>query len=67
VIIIRQIKLCLDEPNLIIPQINSELVKLFPTAKHVVIKNAGHNVHLEKPDIFVEVVNGFLEEFSPSE
>jgi len=33
----------------------------------VVIKNAGHNVHFEKPDIFVEVVNGFLEEFSPSE
>ncbi len=29
-------------------QINSELVKSFPSAKHVVIKNAGHNVHLEK-------------------
>jgi len=33
----------------------------------VVIKNAGHNVHFEKPEEFVKVVNRFLEEFSPSE
>ena len=39
--------------NLIIPQINSELINLFPSAKHVVLKNAGHNVHLEKPEEFV--------------
>jgi len=63
VIIIRQIKLCLDEPNLIIPQINSELVKSFPSAKHVVIKNAGHNVHFEKPEEFVGVVNEFIKPF----
>jgi len=43
-------------------QINSELVKSFPSAKHLVIKNTGHIVHFEKPDIFVEVVNGFLNE-----
>jgi len=29
----------------------------------VVIKNAGHNVHFEKPEEFVKVVNEFLEEF----
>ncbi|OGU80931.1 MAG: hypothetical protein A2W11_08030 [Ignavibacteria bacterium RBG_16_35_7] len=59
--IIRQIKLCLDEPNLIIPQINSELVKSFPSAKHVIIKNAGHNVHFEKPEEFVKVMSAFTE------
>lgn len=42
-------------------QINSELIKSFPSAKHVVIKNAGHNVHFEKPEEFVRVVNKFLE------
>jgi len=60
VFIIRQIRLCIDEPNLIIPQINSELVKVLPSAKHVIVENAGHNVHFEKPEEFVEVVNGFL-------
>ena len=42
-------------------QINSELVKSIPSAKHVVIKNAGHNVHFEKPEEFVEVVKEFIE------
>ena len=42
-------------------QINSELVKSFPSAKHVVVKNAGHNVHLEKPEEFVRKVNEFLD------
>ena len=41
-------------------QINSELVKSFPSAKHVIVKNAGHNVHLEKPDEFGRLVNGYL-------
>jgi 2-succinyl-6-hydroxy-2,4-cyclohexadiene-1-carboxylate synthase len=42
-------------------QINSELAKSFPSVKHVVIKNAGHNVQLEKAEEFVRVVNKFLE------
>jgi 2-succinyl-6-hydroxy-2,4-cyclohexadiene-1-carboxylate synthase len=42
-------------------QINSELVNLFPSAKHVVLKNAGHNVHFEKSEEFGRVVNKFLE------
>jgi 2-succinyl-6-hydroxy-2,4-cyclohexadiene-1-carboxylate synthase len=42
-------------------QINSELVEDFPPAKHVVIKKAGHNVHLERPEEFVGIVNEFLE------
>lgn len=44
-------------------RLNSELVKSFPSAKHVVIKNAGHNVHLEKPEEFVSIVNNLLTEF----
>lgn len=42
-------------------QINAELVKSLPSAKHVVVKNTGHNVHLEKPEEFVRAVNMFLE------
>jgi 2-succinyl-6-hydroxy-2,4-cyclohexadiene-1-carboxylate synthase len=41
-------------------QINSELVKSFPTAKHVIIKNAGHNVHLEKEEEFVSSTYDFF-------
>lgn len=42
-------------------QINFNFVNSFPSAKHVVVQNAGHNVHLEKPEEFVEFVNEFLE------
>lgn len=42
-------------------QINSELVKSFPSAKHLIVENTGHNVHLEKPEEFVKAVNEFLE------
>lgn len=41
-------------------QMNSELINLFPNAEHYVIKNAGHNTHIEKPEEFVELVNEFL-------
>lgn len=43
-----------------IPQINSELVKFFPFAKHVVMMDAGHNVHLEKPEEYVRLLNRFF-------
>ncbi|MDO8825737.1 alpha/beta fold hydrolase [Methylophaga sp.] len=32
----------------------------YPNAEHVVIENAGHWVHADQPDIFVEQVNRFL-------
>jgi 2-succinyl-6-hydroxy-2,4-cyclohexadiene-1-carboxylate synthase len=41
-------------------QINSELVKSFPSAEHAIVKNAGHNVHVEKPEEFAKKVNEFL-------
>ncbi len=40
--------------------INSELLKKFPAADHQIIKNAGHNTHLEKPKEFVRILNSFL-------
>ncbi len=40
--------------------INTEMVKLIPGAKHVVVENAGHNVHLEKPEVFVNLIKEFL-------
>jgi 2-succinyl-6-hydroxy-2,4-cyclohexadiene-1-carboxylate synthase len=40
--------------------INSGMVKLFPNAKHEIIKNAGHNTHLEEPERFIGILNDFL-------
>lgn len=41
-------------------EINSKIVNKFSNAEHVIIKNAGHNTHLEKPGDFVKAVNMFL-------
>lgn len=41
-------------------KINSHIQKHFPTAKHSVIKTAGHNTHLEEPKYFIQSVNRFL-------
>jgi 2-succinyl-6-hydroxy-2,4-cyclohexadiene-1-carboxylate synthase len=41
-------------------KINSVLKKKFPNAKHKIIKNAGHNSHLEEPKRFVTITNDFL-------
>ena len=41
-------------------KINSALKKKFPNAKHKIIKNAGHNTHLEEPGRFVTITNDFL-------
>lgn len=43
--------------------INTELVKSFPSATHIIIGNAGHNVHLEQPSLFIDVINDFLNKF----
>ena len=33
---------------------------VFPNAEHKIIKNAGHNTHLEYPDKFARTVNELL-------
>ncbi len=44
-------------------KINSVLKKKFPNAKHKIIKNAGHNTHIEEPGRFVNAVNAFLKNY----
>ena len=44
-------------------RINAQLQKQFPKAKHIVVTNSGHNIHLEEPKRFVKSVNKFLETF----
>ena len=41
-------------------EINSDMVKLIPGAKHIIIKNAGHNTHLEEPKSFIATIKNFL-------
>lgn len=41
-------------------EINSEMNNLFPLSEHVIVKGAGHNIHLELPSEFVILVNRFL-------
>lgn len=40
--------------------IQQEMVKLFPNSTHKIIEGAGHNLHLEKPEVFVNLVREFL-------
>jgi 2-succinyl-6-hydroxy-2,4-cyclohexadiene-1-carboxylate synthase len=44
-------------------ELNKSIAKKFPAAKHVIIKNAGHTVHLEEPAKFTAAVNDFLKGF----
>ena len=44
-------------------ELNAELVHKIPNAKHIVIKNAGHNTHLEEKDRFNRVVKDYLIQF----
>ncbi len=40
--------------------LNSNMESLFYNARHVTIKNAGHNTHLEEPEKFIRAVSIFL-------
>jgi 2-succinyl-6-hydroxy-2,4-cyclohexadiene-1-carboxylate synthase len=41
-------------------KINSEISSLIPYAHHIIVDGAGHNVHVEKPEEFIDAVNLFL-------
>lgn len=43
-------------------EINSVMVKIIPNAEHIIIKNSGHNTHLEEPQKFISVLNNFLKQ-----
>lgn len=40
--------------------INARLTKRFFKAKHKIVKNSGHNTHLEEPKRFLEIVTNYL-------
>lgn len=40
--------------------INSKMNSLFPLSELIIVKGAGHNIHLEMPSDFVILVNSFL-------
>lgn len=41
-------------------EVNAELKQSFLKAEHSIIKNAGHNTHLEEPERFVKTVKEFI-------
>jgi 2-succinyl-6-hydroxy-2,4-cyclohexadiene-1-carboxylate synthase len=44
-------------------EINKSIVKKMPSARHHIIKNAGHTIHMEELEKFIAVVNEFLKNF----
>jgi 2-succinyl-6-hydroxy-2,4-cyclohexadiene-1-carboxylate synthase len=40
--------------------INRKMLSRIPKAQHQTVMNCGHNVHLEKPEVFIKLVNDFL-------
>jgi 2-succinyl-6-hydroxy-2,4-cyclohexadiene-1-carboxylate synthase len=43
--------------------INSRMSVMLPLCKHIVVKNTGHNIHLENPSEFVNLLKDFITEF----
>lgn len=43
-------------------ELNKKMNRLMLESQHTVIENCGHNVHLEKPDEFIILVNKYLKE-----
>ncbi len=44
--------------------INSKIVRGFHKAKHKVVKNSGHNTHLEEPKRFVEIITNYFNQIT---
>lgn len=47
--------------------INSKIVRGFHKAKHKVVKNSGHNTHLEEPKRFIEIITNYLNQLLPAQ
>jgi len=43
--------------------INARIAKRFFKAKHKIVRNSGHNTHLEEPKRFIEIVTNYLGQF----
>jgi len=40
--------------------LGKKMQSIFPNAKHQIVSQCGHNVHLEKPELFIRFANDFL-------
>ncbi len=49
-----------DKSNYIRESDRSQILELFPSARFVTVKNAGHWLHAEQPEVFAGVVRNFL-------
>jgi pimeloyl-ACP methyl ester carboxylesterase len=45
----------------VLPEDRTRMEELFPNTRLVRVKNAGHWVHSEQPEVFLETVARFLE------
>ena len=43
--------------------INARMAKRFFKAKHKIVKNSGHNTHLEEPKRYLEIITNYLGQF----
>lgn len=48
------------ENDLKYTKINKKMNSIIKNSKHIVVEKSGHNVHLEKPDVFSKFVSEFL-------
>ena len=44
--------------------INARMAKRFFKAKHKIVKNSGHNTHLEEPKRYLEIITNYLGQFN---
>jgi 2-succinyl-6-hydroxy-2,4-cyclohexadiene-1-carboxylate synthase len=43
-------------------QINARITKELKNSDHIIVKGAGHNIHLERPEVFLNLLVEFLKE-----
>jgi esterase len=51
-----------DKSDYLKPRERSTILKLFPEARFMTLKNAGHWLHAEQPEAFIATVHAFLEQ-----
>lgn len=45
----------------------AEMIRLIPRARHVVVSQAGHTIHLEQPDIYLRFLLEFFDEYGKAD
>lgn len=54
------------ESRYVLDEYAAEMTRLFPRTRRVTVKGAGHWVHSEKPEIFLEVLRRFVDQDVPA-